>query len=234
MSSEREQHISDDRPEGDVRAIQYLKEAITNGEHWYLALLKAIKLWSSAEEDFNGRHYCYLIDGEAFDWLLLAERLCSEVSGVIPEKERIELLFFDRPPLELSKEKFRGLMGTAKYRAYLNFLYGVLVEEALLMAVVDDIRKERRAFSSHACEDELDQAFNRVYGASRRVLLDEFRNEKQYPKRKFTSLGELKELTYWLFKYRLKHCDKSRMASDTKKALLYMQHNLAIKKLALS
>ena len=234
MSLKRERHISDDRTEGDVRAIQSLKEAVANGEHWYLALLKAIRLWSSAEEDFNGCHYCYLIDNEAFDWLLLAERLCQEISDVVPGKERIELLFFDRPPLVLSKEKFRGLMGTAKYRAYLNFLYGVLVEEALILAVVDEIRKERRSFSSHTYEDELDQAFNRVYGASQRVLLDEFRKERQYPKRKFTSLGELKELTYWLFKYRLKHCDKSRVASDTKKALLHMQHNLAIKKLALS
>jgi len=29
----------------------------------------------------------------------------------------------------------------------------------------------------------------------------------------------MKEFTYWLFKYRLKHCDKARVASDTKKAL---------------
>ncbi|GAJ03845.1 unnamed protein product, partial [marine sediment metagenome] len=27
------------------------------------------------------------------------------------------------------------------------------------------------------------------------------------------------EFTYWLFKYRLNHCDKARVASDTKKGL---------------
>ena len=32
-------------------------------------------------------------------------------------------------------------------------------------------------------------------------------------------LVELKEFTYWLFKYRLNNSDKARIASDTKKAL---------------
>jgi hypothetical protein len=32
-------------------------------------------------------------------------------------------------------------------------------------------------------------------------------------------LTELKEFTYWLFKYRLRQSDKAKVASDTKKAL---------------
>ena len=78
----------------DTQAIQHLKGAIAEGKHWYVALLEAIKLWASTEEDYDGRRYKYLIDGEAFDWLTLAERLCEEVDGLIPEKERINL--YDR------------------------------------------------------------------------------------------------------------------------------------------
>ena len=33
----------------------------------------------------------------------------------------------------------------------------------------------------------------------------------------------MKEFTYWLFKYRLKRCEKARIASDTKKALDYLK-----------
>ncbi|MFC2059874.1 hypothetical protein ACFLTZ_02115 [Chloroflexota bacterium] len=51
------------------------------------------------------------------------------------------------------------------------------------------------------------------------MLLKRFRQDKGYPRLKSISLTELKEFTYWLFKYRLKHCDKARVASDTKKAL---------------
>ena len=74
-------------------AIQHLKQAITNGKHWYIALLEAIGLWSSAEETYDGRHYRYLITGEAFDWLSLAERLCLEVDGLLPQEEKLNLLF---------------------------------------------------------------------------------------------------------------------------------------------
>ena len=214
----------------DARAIEHLKQAVVSGKHWYLALLEAIKLWNSAEEDHQGRHLRYLINGEAFDWLLLAERLSDEISQYIPEKERDNLLFSDIPPVELSKEEFKILIGPAKYQAYLNYLYGVLVEENLVAAVVDEIRKEKLASGSNKREDILDKAYRRIYGSGQQALLDSFRKEKKYTKRKSTNLSELKEFTYWLFKYRIKKSDKSRVASDTKKALLKMQRNLAAKR----
>jgi hypothetical protein len=230
MPTKSPSHITDNKDEGDLRAIQCLKESVSSGKHWYLALLEAIRLWKSAEETYKGRRYCYLIDGEAFDWLLLAERLCNEIGDLIPEKERINLLFFGRPPIDLANEEFKKLIGAAKYRAYLNYLYGVLVEEALILAVGDEVRKERRAVGWDKYDNVLDKAYNRIYEQNQQVLFDSFRKEKKYSKRKAVSLGMLKEFTYWLFKYRLKHCDKSRVASDTKKALLYMQRNLALKK----
>ena len=68
-------------------AIGHLKKAIAEGKHWYIALLEAIGLWELAEETHNGRNYRYLIDGEAFNWLLLAERLCEAINGSLPEEE---------------------------------------------------------------------------------------------------------------------------------------------------
>jgi hypothetical protein len=192
MSSKEDKNIPTTMAAGDTRAIAHLKQAVADGKHWYMALLEAIKLWKSVEEDYQGRHLRYVIDGEAFDWLLLAERLTDEISKSIPEQERINLLFFDLPPLELTREEFKKLIGPAKYRAYLNYLYGVLVEENLIVTVVDEIRKERLAS-----------------GLNKQSM----------------TLSELKEFTYWLFKYRIKTCDKSRVASDTKKALIKMQRN---------
>jgi hypothetical protein len=232
MTSNEGHDIVDDRISGDARAIQHLKHAIAGGKHWYLALLEAIGMWNSSEEYYKRRKYRYLIDGEAFDWLMLAERLCDEIGDLIPENERINLLFFDRPPLEITKEKFKEMIGPAKYRAYLNFLYGVLVEEALILAVINEVRKEKLAFGSTNHEDDLDRAYNRIYGDDQQGLIDSFRKDKQYSKRKFISLDEIKEFTYWLFKYRVEHCDKSRVASDTKKALLYMQANMAPRKIS--
>jgi len=216
---------------GDQKAIAYLKSAVAKGEHWYRALLKAIYLWNSTEEDYNKRHYTYLISGEAFDWLLLAERLTDEICAFIPESERINLLFFDKPPVELPIDDFKKAIGAAKYRAYLNYLYGVLSEEALIMATTNEVRKDQQALGMALPEGELDKAFSRIYALPKSELLHLFRKEKNYISSRSTSLTEMKEFLYWLFNYRVKRSDKSRVASDTRKALLYMQKNLASKRL---
>ena len=106
---------------GDAEAIQHLEQAIASGRHWYLALLEAIGLWQSAEEDYNGRTYQYLIGEEAFDWLLLAERLCATVDGFLPVAEKDALLFAGKPPLNLSAAEVEKLIGKSKYHQYLNY-----------------------------------------------------------------------------------------------------------------
>jgi len=213
----------------DMEAIHHLKQAICSGRHWYIALLEAIKLWGSAEEIYNGQHYRYLISGEAFDWLSLAERLCFEIDGLFPEEERINLLFFATPPIELSQKEFSHLIGDTKYQAYLNYLYGIVIEEALISAVEEEVYKERKKFV--ICQDERTQqeAYHRVYGADMTTLLNQFRHEKGYPHRSSITLTKQKEFTYWLFKYRLKHCDKEKVASDTKKALEWLQQQWKLK-----
>jgi hypothetical protein len=206
----------------DAEAIRHLREAIAGGRHWYLALLEAIGRWASAEELYKDHTYHYLISGEAFDWLLLAERLCETVDG-LPEDERNALLFYGRPPLSLSAGEVRELIGQSKYGQYLNYFYGITVEEALLLAVQEEIDKERRVRGYRGQHDSTDEAHHRIYNLPRADMLKGFRQEKGYSHAKSTTLTEMKEFTYWLFKYRLKHCEKARIASDTKKALEYLK-----------
>jgi hypothetical protein len=208
---------------GDAEAVAYLKQAIASGQHWYLALLGAMGLWTGAEEVYNERTYRYLIDGEAFDWLLLAERLCETVDDLLPEAEKNNLLFHGIPPLELRAGEVSQLIGDRKYRQYLNYFYGVTVEEALLLAVQEEIDKERRVGGLRTKTDSTDETFLRIYDAAREALLTRFRQEKGRAQTDSTTLAELKEFTYWLFKYRLKECEKARIASDTKKALEYLK-----------
>ena len=214
----------------DTQAIRGLKNAIGEGRNWYAALLEAIRLWSSHEEDYKGRHYQYVVDNEAFDWLVLTERLCEELDGLIPEKERTNLLFFGIPPVELSKDEFKSLIGASKYRGHLNYFYGILVEQFLLLSVIEEIRKKERVLGLNNDNGIVDEAHQRIYGATQSALLKQFRSERHYPQLRSIRLSELNEFTYWLFKYRIKRCDKSRVASDTKKALIKMQRNLAAKK----
>jgi len=207
----------------DAEAIRHLRQAIAGGKHWYIALLEAIGLWTTAEEVYNERTYRYLISGEAFDWLLLAERLCEAVDGLLPDDEKNALLFHNKPPLNLTAKQFKELIGSSKYNQYLNYFYGVIVEEALILAVREEVRKERRISGYNKEHDYDNEVYRRIYAATKSVLLKHFRQEKGYPQLESINLTELKELIYWLFKYRLEHCDKARVASDTKKALGHLR-----------
>ena len=208
---------------GDAEAVNYMKQALAGGQHWYRALLAAMGLWASAEEVYKDRAYCYLIDGEAFDWLMLAERLCDIVEDFLPQDEREALLFRGVPPLELPAVEVRKLIGEHKYAQYLSYFYGVTVEEALLLAVQEEVEKERRVRGFRTHDESADEVYRRIYNLERDELLKLFRQEKRYGRSRDMTLTELKEFTYWLFKYRLKRCEKAKIASDTRKALEYLK-----------
>jgi hypothetical protein len=193
---------------------------VRRGDAWFDALLDAIARWEVTQETVDGRHYEYLVGGEAFDWLLLAERLLTAVDGKVPAEERDALLFFGRPPRPMHEEEFHRAIGDAKHRAHLNFLYGVTVEEALQLTVEEEVLKERRSLGGWGAGSTLDDhVFERIYGRTRDDLLLEFRAGQVLPESDVISFGELQAFTYWLFKYRLNQSDPARVASDTRKGL---------------
>jgi hypothetical protein len=199
--------------------LDELRQAVLDGRPWFIALLQAIAQWPLPEETVGDRRYRYLVGGEAFDWLLLAERLCEALDGLLPAEEREALLFFGRAPLDITEEEFRRLIGYAKYRAHLNYLYGVIVEEVLQLVVEEDLRKDQlsRAWEKHLPPDA--EAFQHIYGRAQDELLREFRDERRLSEAESLSLAEAQEFTYWLFKHRLGWCDPARVASDTHRAL---------------
>ena len=203
----------------DDEALVFLREAIASGEHWYVAVLKTMARWSQAEETLDGRRYRYLVGGEAFDWLVLAERLIDELDGDTAVEEREALLFHGEPPIEIDEEEFQALIGTPKYQAFLNYLYGVLVEEALQQAVEEEVEKEHHGHVWARLDAEGATAFGRIYGRSQVELLREFQRERGMEETDRLDLGELKEFTYWLFKYRVRSQEGERVASDTRKGL---------------
>jgi hypothetical protein len=213
----------------DVEAINHLEQEISGGRHWYIALLEAMGMWSSAAEDHCGRIYRYLIAGEAFDWLLLAERLCETVDDLLPMDEKEALLFHARPPLKLSPEEVRTLIGQSKHKQYLSYFYGVTVEQAMIMAVEEEVLKERRVSGFNNEGDVNSEAYRRIYGESRQAMLKRFRRETGYAQLRSITLSEMKEFSYWLFRYRIEQCEPVKVASDTRKALEYLKRQWAHK-----
>ena len=188
--------------------IESFTDCVRGGENWFLALLNAVAEWSAPSEQLNGRAYTYVIAGEAFDWLLLADRLIEAAGDVIPEQEALRLLFDGRAPVHINAELFRRSIGQGKHAAHLNFLYGVVVEEALQQANIEEVAKAQQNLGARESFIE-DEAMSRLYGAPSGDLRTEFRlatgRKRKAPVR--SSLDEYKSFTYWLFKRRVAKSD---------------------------
>ncbi len=202
-----------------AEVICQLRETITGGLPWQEALLAAVGRWPLASEELDGVRYQYLLLGEAFDWLALAGRLLEDIADLVPAENAEALLFADVLPSNITDQRFQELIGPEKYRAHLNYFYGVLVEETLLLAGEEEIRKGRASIGLPEPPDVTDLACQRIYGASQQELLDAFFAETGRPVSDRLSLLGLKEFTYWLFKRRLASVDSVKVASDTKKGL---------------
>lgn len=237
-----------------ARIIAELKCTVAAGEtHWFFALMQAVREWPVPEETIGDRTYRFLVGGEAFDWLLLAERLCDEIEDLIPEDEREALLFHGRLPEHVDENDVERLLG-AKHRVHLNFVYGVRVEEALQLAVTQEVHKERFASRIWEKNGHLDdEAFQRIYDATRAELFAEFRTDHRRSaaggrSKKSTrangnghdvespgradelSVADLTEFTYWLFRRRVSGCEPARVASDTRKGVATLQRLEALRR----
>ena len=210
--------------------LPQLIEEITEGKFWALALMNAIGRWSQPRETVDGLELTYLLGGEAFDWLLLAERLLrgveQESAGLVPAIAVDRLLISGQLPEEVSPAYFREALGFEKYRAHLNFFYGVVVEEALWHAVEQEVQKERGVRGLHQSFGISDMVFEKLYRADFNTLMRRFRRARgERASVKFT-LSEWKEFRYSLFRYRLSNNDSARIASDTHKGLTMLEEIL--------
>lgn len=216
-----ESTLSHDEPnEADSRTIERFRSALSNGTPWPEALLAAIGEWTAPSEMVDGEQLDYLIEGEAFDWLLLAERLLREApAGHIPSVDAERLLFEGTLPEEMSEAQFKSLLGPAKYRAHLNHFYGVVVEEALWHAVEREVEKERSVRGLRHPFGVENLIADRLYRAELTTLLRQFQREQGRGRRVRLTLAESRAFTYWLFKRRIGSSDQARIASDTRKGL---------------
>lgn len=200
--------------------VERFRSALSSGARWPEALLAAVGEWTAPSEVVDGVRLDYLIEGEAFDWLLLAERLLREApAGCIPAGETEDLLFTGILPDGITEARFKSLLGPEKYRAHLNHFYGVVVEEALWHAVEREVEKERSVRGLKHPFGVQNLIAERLYRAGFTVLLRQFQRQHGRGRRVRLTLAESRAFTYWLFKRRIANSDQARIASDTRKGL---------------
>ena len=206
-------------PEDRAPAIEHLVRETGAGRPWGGALVEAVGMWTAPCETVDGIELTYLIGGEAFDWLALAERLLRAVPEAVETAERERLLATGALPPGVTAERFKEALGVSKYRANLNVFYGVVVEEALWLAVEREALKQLGVRGRHDGVGVQDLVMRRLYGADMLPLVRRFNRDRGHPRTTRFTLTDWKAFTYWTFKLRVGRSDSARTASDTRKGL---------------
>jgi hypothetical protein len=210
-------------PSTSEELIDVFNNNVKNGEDWILSLLRLISVWTLPSENYLGIEYKYLILGEALDWLSLANRLSLGVKEYIDEKELENLLVKGKLPDRFLTEDFKTLLGPIKYGYYLNYWYGVVIEEGIQNSIEKDVRKRHIALCFQDNEELSEQVFEQLYGINRKTLVRIFMNELNKNDHADMCTTELIEFTYWLHKLRINKWDPARVASDTKRGILELE-----------
>src|SRR5690606_1393128 len=106
--------VPEEGPLAPQQAVVAFRRAILDGEHWYDALLRVIARWTAPSEDVDGVQLQYLVAGEAFDWLLLAQRLLDAADDLVPAAQAEALVVQGMPPRPEGEDEFEAAIGPAK------------------------------------------------------------------------------------------------------------------------
>ena len=189
--------------------IQELKSKIENGINWEKAVVDCISNWDIREEFYRGYKYKYWINNEAFDWMTLTERLGSAIKSYLNKKKYHELIFTGLLPNKSSYDYMKKVISKNKLSQMRNFYYGIIIEDLIY------IQKSQQFLKTSIYTTNKYDGYEEIYGKNINLLFQQFAKNIKFTKQTRINLYTYKEFIYWLFKFRIKNSDKTRVASDT-------------------
>ena len=143
--------FGEDGDDGDRPAAQRSWPRSTPATPWFEALMQAIALWERAGGDGRRTRSTATSSAARRSTGCCWRNACiAEADGADPGGGRRAAALRRRrrspgvqPASRIGDERLRELIGEAKHRAHLNYVYGVTVEEALQYAVELEVSKER-------------------------------------------------------------------------------------------
>tara|TARA_B100001142_G_C14334197_1_gene655238 strand:+ start:2173 stop:2817 length:645 start_codon:yes stop_codon:yes gene_type:complete len=197
-----------------TKLIQELRNEVSQGENWQKSVAKHIGLWNEKEEFYRGYKYIYLIDDEALDWLTLTERLVSSIKPYITKEEYNYVSTSGLLPDQEIYKYIKKTIPKKKLSQMRNFYYGIIIENLIYHYKILEYQK-----NTIVAEDNDHRFYEEIYNKPIEVLYEIFYKERKTINKNKLNFHELKLFSYWLFKYRLKHSDKTKMAHETNTAL---------------
>ncbi|MQG06893.1 MAG: hypothetical protein FI681_03660 [SAR202 cluster bacterium] len=189
--------------------IQELKSKIENGINWEKAVVDCISDWDISEEFYRGYKYKYWINNEAFDWMTLTERLGSAIKSYLSKKKYHELIFTGLLPNKSSYEYMKKVISKNKLSQMRNFYYGIIIEDLIY------IQKSQQYLKNSLYSINEYDGYEEIYGKNINLLFQQFAKNIKFTRQNTINLYTYKEFIYWLFKFRIKYSEKTKVASDT-------------------
>lgn len=186
---------------------------------WHAAGISMVGAWPVTTDNSPNKLVYRLIGGEAMDWRQVI-KLGHEADSTLFEKYDVASWLRNSDIHgDVGAHEFTDCLGEERYKAHLNFFYGVKVERSLLSVTVDDLVKNVVSCGGPANSVTRRQAYKELYGVTYIELKSQF---QQYLKDSGiqVDLSDIEaEFRYWLFKFRLNNSERVKTASDTKRGL---------------
>ena len=209
------------------QGIILFHELLASGISMHEALLTVIGRWSAKEEIVNDIQFRYWVSGEAFNWELLARRLLLSTNEINSDSALDQLL---TEPFVLpggDQSMITHFFSPQKYKAHLNFLYGVMLEEVIIN--VNELSAAKEILSQLSHETPLDTTYLNLYAHNYEDFIKLYQYENKLNFEEFSCLYDYQEFLYWSWKYRIRKSTPEKIAYDTQTGISYVW-NLSNKK----
>ena len=202
--------------------INQLNRSFDSDELLVDTFMKIIGEWPVKFENIDNIEYRYWVNDEAFNWHLLANRIASYVTEVNNKKVLEKLLHSTHWLPGSDQGKIINFFPPDTYRAHLNFIYGVVLEEVIIC--FNEMEKNKDVINQFHASDAINAVYLDLYGYNFSEFIRIYEFEKKIKLDNFDSLAVYHDFLYWSWKYRLKKSTPEKIAYDSQSGINFLMN----------
>tara|TARA_Y100001970_G_C14227029_1_gene856316 strand:+ start:1541 stop:2203 length:663 start_codon:yes stop_codon:yes gene_type:complete len=202
--------------------INQLNHSFDSDESLIDAFMKIIGHWPLKSEKIDNIEYQYWVNDEAFNWHLLATRIIFSITEANNKQILNKLLHSTYLLPGTDQRKIINLFSPDKYRAHLNFIYGVVLEEVIIC--FNEMEKNKDVINQFNASDAINAVYLDLYGYNFSEFIRVYEFEKKIKLDEFNSLYSYYDFLYWSWKYRLKKSTPEKIAYDSQSGINFLMN----------
>ena len=203
------------------KKINELNNNFDSDESLIHTFLKIIGHWPLKSEIIDGIEYQYWINDEAFNWYLLASRIIFSVKDEQNIKKLDHFLSTVHFLPGSDQRIMINLFPPDKYRAHLNFIYGVILEEVIIC--FNEMEKNKDVLNQFNVTDSINLVYLNLYGMDYTEFIRLYEFETKTKLDQFDTLHSYYNFLYWSWKYRLKKSTPEKIAYDSQSGINFLE-----------